>query len=88
MHLDGKWARFGRPMGSAGPTSSPQAIDFAWVTARWVLFSDMSVPGFVWSVCSDMWASFGYVTQDAIFCDFVCIFFVFSSYSGLVLLKT
>ena len=28
------------------------------------------------------------VTQDAIFCDFVCVFFVFSSYSGLVLLKS
>ena len=34
------------------------------------------------------WASFACVTQDAIFYDFVCVFFVFSFYSGLVLLKT
>ena len=44
-----------------------------------------SVPGLRWSV---KWASFACVTQDAIFCDFVCVFFVFSSYSRLVLLKT
>ena len=32
-------------------------------------------------------ASFACVTQDAIFYDFVCVFFVFSSNSGLVLLE-
>ena len=48
----------------------------------------VSVLGLRWSVWSVKWASFACVTQDAIFCDFVCIFFVFSSYSGLVLLKT
>ena len=32
--------------------------------------------------------SFACVTQNAIFCGFFCVFFVFSSYSGLVLLKT
>ena len=88
MHRDGRWARFGRLMGLAGPTSTPLATDLLWYTALWVLFSDTSVPGFDWSVCSDMCASFVYFTQDAIFYDFVCIFFVFSSYSGLVLLKT
>ena len=36
-HLDGRWARFGRPMGLAGPTSPPLATAFVWVTARWVL---------------------------------------------------
>ena len=44
------------------------------------------VPGLRWSVWSSLWASFAYVTQDVIFCDIVCVFFVFSSYSGLVLL--
>ena len=47
-----------------------------------------SVPGLGWSVWSGLWASFACVTQDAIVCDFVCVFDVFSSYSGLVLLKT
>ena len=47
-----------------------------------------SVPGLGWSVWSGLWASFACVTQDAIVCDFVCIFVMFSSYSGLVLLKT
>ena len=49
---------------------------------------DTSVLGSSWSVWSGLWASFACVTQDAIFCNFVCVFFVFSSYSGLVLLKT
>ena len=47
-----------------------------------------SVPGLGWSVWFVWWASFACVTQDAIFCDFACVFFMFSSYSGLVLLKT
>ena len=46
------------------------------------------VPGLRWSVWSGLWSSFACVTQDAIFCEFVCVFFVFSFYSGLVLLKT
>ena len=46
-----------------------------------------SVPGLGWSVWTIRWASFALATQDAIFCDFACVFFVFSSYSGLVLLK-
>src|SRR6185503_2205348 len=46
----------------------------------------VSVPGLHWSVWSVRWATFSCVTQDAIFCDFVCVFFVFSSYSGLVFL--
>ena len=44
-----------------------------------------SVSGLVWS---GLWASFACVTQDAIVCDFIYVFFVFSSYSGLVLLKS
>ena len=47
-----------------------------------------SVPELGWSVWSSLWASFACVTHDAIVCDFVCVFVVFSSYSGLVLLKT
>ena len=50
MHLGGRWARFGRPMGSAGPTSPPLATDLLWYTTLWVLFSDMSVPGLDTSV--------------------------------------
>ena len=77
----------GTSPGSADPPLPPLPTVFCRVAVRWVLFSDMSVPGFVWSVCSDMWASFGCVTQDAIFCDFICVFIVFSSYSGFMLLK-
>ena len=47
-----------------------------------------SVLGLGWSVWTVRWASFALVTQDAIFRYFVCVFFVFSSYSGLVLLKS
>ena len=36
-----------------------------------------SVPGSSWSVWSIRWASFACVTQDVIFYDFVCAFFVF-----------
>ena len=48
----------------------------------------MSMPGLRWSVWSGLWASFACVMLDVIFCDFVCVLFVFSSYSGLLLLKT
>ena len=41
-----------------------------------------SASGLGWSVWSGLWASFACVTQDAIICDFVCVFVVFSSYSG------
>ena len=37
MHLDGKWARFGRPMGSAGSTSLPLGTDLLWYTTWWAL---------------------------------------------------
>ena len=47
-----------------------------------------SVLGLVWSVWSGLWASFACVTHDAIVCDFVYVFIVFSSCSELVLLKT
>ena len=63
--------------GSAGPTLAALATAFLWYTAWWVLMSD-----------GRCWGSFACVTQDAIFCDFVYVFFVFSSYSGLVLLKS
>ena len=63
-------------VGLAEPLWPPLATAFLWYTAWWVLMSD-----------GRCWGSFACVTQDAIFCDFVCVFFVFSSYSGLVLLK-
>ena len=47
-----------------------------------------SVPGFGWSVWSGLWALFPCVMQNAIICDFVCIFIVFSSYFWLVSLQS
>ena len=47
-----------------------------------------SVPGFGWSVWSGLWALFPCVMQNAIICDFVCIFIVFSSYFQLVFLQS
>ena len=88
MHLDMCLSRFSRTPSSAGPTLSVLATDFLWYTALWPLIFVTSVPGFGQSVCSGLWASFACVTQDVIFCDFVCVFFVFSSYSRLVLLET
>ena len=41
-----------------------------------------SVLGLRWSVWSGLWASFACVTLDAIFCNFVCVLFVLSSYSS------
>ena len=38
--------------------------------------------GLGWSVWSSLWASFACVMQDAIVYNFVCVFVVFSSYSG------
>ena len=37
MHLDGSQGRFGRTMGSAGPTLAPLATVFLRVSALWVL---------------------------------------------------
>ena len=48
----------------------------------------MSVPGLCTSVFLVKWAQLTSVTQDAIFYGFSCAFFVFSSYSGLALLKS
>ena len=80
--LDRNQGRFGRPhLGAPGHRLSSCVC---------LVGPDVgtSVSGFNWSVWSVRWASFACVTQDAIFCDFVCVFFVFSSYSVLVLLKT
>ena len=40
VHLDGNQGRFGRTMGSAGPTLLPLATAFLWYTAWWVLMSN------------------------------------------------
>ena len=37
MHLDGSQGRFGRTMGSAGPTLAPLATVFLRVSSLWVL---------------------------------------------------
>jgi len=48
---------------------------------QWVPFSDTSVAGVGWSVCSIMWASFVSETQNMIFCVFfpvfTCVFLIF-----------
>ena len=82
MHLDGKPGRFGRPHLATSGNYPSLVHCLVGPDVRW------SVPGLGWSVWSVWWASFACVKQDAIFCGFFCVFFVFSSYSGLVLLKT
>ena len=66
----------------------PLATILLWYTAWWVLMSDGQCRGLVgWFglVCGP---SFVCVTPDAIVCDFVCVFVVFSSYSGYGCLQT
>ena len=45
-------------------------------------------PGLCTSVFYVKWAHLAGVTQDAIFCGFICVFFVFSSYFQLVSLQS
>ena len=87
MHLDRCQGGFGRTPGSA---DSPAASGYRLSLVHCLVGPDVgtSVLGLCWSVWSCLWASFACDTQDVIFCDFVCVFFVFSSYSRLVLLKT
>ena len=47
----------------------------------------MLVPGLCTSVFYVKWAHLAAVTQDAIFCGFICVFFVFLSYFRLVSLQ-
>jgi len=88
MHLDRCLSRFGQTMGSAGPTLPPLATAFLWYTAWWVLMSD----GRCWGLVG----RFGLVCGPPLlmlrrmpsFVSSVCVFVMFSSYSGLVLLKS
>ena len=82
IHLDEKQGRFGRPHFTTSGRRPSLVHCLVGPDVRW------SVPGLGRSVWSGLWASFACVMQDAIFYDFICVFFVFSSYSGLVLLKT
>ena len=75
-------------VGSADPPVPPLATTFVWVAAWWVLMSDGQCRGWVGRFGLVCGPPFACVMQDAIVCDFVCIFVVFSSYSGLVLLKS
>ena len=79
--IEGRWvevARWGRPnhgfdrphFGGSGHRLS-LVYCLVGPDVRW------SVPGLRWSVWSSLWASFACVTQDVIFYDFVCVFFVF-----------
>ena len=47
MHMDRCLSRFGRTMGSAGPTLPSLATAFLWYTAWWVLMSDGWYQGLV-----------------------------------------
>ena len=85
MHLDGFQG------GSAEPLVQPAhlaASGHRLSLVQCLVGPDVgtSVPGLRWSVWSVRWASFACVTQDAIFCDFTCVFFMFS-YSRLMLPK-
>ena len=88
MHLDVLQGGFGRNPGSAGPHLAASGHRLSLV--HYLVGPDIgtSVSGLCLSVWSGLWASLPCVTQDAILCDFVYVFFVFSSYYGLVLLKT
>ena len=88
MHRDGRWARFGRPMGSAGPTSPPLATVLLWYTAWWalVLIRQCWGPVGLFGLSGGPLLHVLHRTRSS--ATFVCVFFVFSSYSGLVLLKT
>ena len=77
----------GRPRGSASPRGPPLTPPFVLDTARWAPILCMSVLGLCTSIFSVKWALLGCVMQDAIFCGFSCVFFVFSSYSVLVSLQ-
>ena len=46
-HLDGRWARFDRPMGLVGPTSPPLATALLWYNAWWGLVLIRRCRGFV-----------------------------------------
>ena len=79
VHLDWCQSRFGRPIGSAGPTLPPLATAFGWVIGRWILGSFAHGPGFDTSVCSVLWALFVSVTQGWVFCVIVsCLLSVFA----------
>jgi len=84
MHLDRCSSRFSRTRPHLAASGHRLSL------VHYLVGPDVgtSVPGLRWSVWSGLWASFACVTEDAIFCNFVCVFFVFSSYSRLVLLKT
>ena len=70
----------GADTGSAGPWVPPLAPPFVLDTAWWAPNLCMSVPGLCTSVFYVKWAHLASVMQDTIFCGFICIFFVFSSY--------
>ena len=82
MHLDGKQDSFGRPHLATSGNYPSLVHCLVGPDVRW------SVLGLGWSVWSVWWAFFACVMQDAKFYDYVCVFFMFSSYSGLVLLKS
>ena len=80
IEVDWRQSGAGRPCGLAGPQVAPLAPPRVLDTVKWAPNLCMSVPRLGWSVWSGLLAFFPCVTQDAIVCDFVCIFVVFSSY--------
>ena len=66
------------------PLAPPFILDTTW----WAPNLCMSVPGLCTSDFYVKWAHLTSVTQDAIFCGFICVFFVFSSYFRLVSLQS
>ena len=78
----------GRPCGLAGPWVPLLVPPFILDTAWWAPNLCMSVPGLCTSVFYVKWAHLASVTYDEIFCGFICVFFVFSSYFWLVSLQS
>ena len=71
--------------GSAYPLFPPLATVLLWYTAWWVLMSDGRCRGLVGLVCGP---PLHVLRRTRSFAMSVCVFIVFSSYSGLVLLKS
>ena len=88
MHLDGSQGRFGRTYGPTGPTLAPLATAFLRVTAWWALMLIRQCRGPVGRFGLSGGPVLHVLCRTRSSATFVCVFFVFSSYSGLVLLKT
>ena len=76
------------PGGVGRPPLVPFATDLLWYTAWWVLMSDGQCWGLVGRFGLVCEPPFLMLRRTRLSVSSVCVFIVFSSYSGLVLLKS